>query len=256
MTTALEGGEGPASRPGPSLPPGKTLYLLHRRLVGLQGRSGQVWKTSPPPGFDPRTVQPVASRYTNYATRPTQTYNQDVNWLVLYGVPRWFYSDISVFNFSTCPRLSFAFTIRDTCHLLYCIVWHSQRTVLPVPSKRYLSSGLFRSLRRFLHLLILWKINTRFEVLTAVRLKILVFWDVTQLRRLSGSRRFERLWPFIFKYSTVQQEQCSNISNRFLRTAVRVLVFLMLDGTQSSLCLFALGLKFSPSKRMRCAKFQ
>jgi len=26
-----------------------------------------------PPGFDPRTVQPVASRYTDYATRPTNT---------------------------------------------------------------------------------------------------------------------------------------------------------------------------------------
>ena len=25
----------------------------------------------PPPGFDPRTVQPVASRYTDYATRGT-----------------------------------------------------------------------------------------------------------------------------------------------------------------------------------------
>ena len=28
-------------------------------------------KISPPPGFDPRTVQPVASRYTDYAARPT-----------------------------------------------------------------------------------------------------------------------------------------------------------------------------------------
>jgi len=26
---------------------------------------------SPPVGFDPRTVQPVASRYTDYATQPT-----------------------------------------------------------------------------------------------------------------------------------------------------------------------------------------
>ena len=26
---------------------------------------------APPTGFDPRTVQPVASRYTDYATRPT-----------------------------------------------------------------------------------------------------------------------------------------------------------------------------------------
>ena len=24
-----------------------------------------------PPGFDPRTIQPVGSRYTDYATRPT-----------------------------------------------------------------------------------------------------------------------------------------------------------------------------------------
>jgi hypothetical protein len=30
-----------------------------------------VRKISPPPRFDPRIVQPVASRYTGYATRPT-----------------------------------------------------------------------------------------------------------------------------------------------------------------------------------------
>ena len=71
MTTALEGGEGSALRPGRYLPPGKTRYPLYRRLGGPQGRSGQVWKISPPPGFDPRTVQPVASRYTDDATRPT-----------------------------------------------------------------------------------------------------------------------------------------------------------------------------------------
>jgi hypothetical protein len=39
--------------------------------AGFQGRSGQVRKISPPPGFDPRNVQPVASRYTDWATRPT-----------------------------------------------------------------------------------------------------------------------------------------------------------------------------------------
>jgi hypothetical protein len=57
-------GEGSASRPGRSLTSGKTRVPLYRRLGGPQGRSGQVWKISPPPGFDPRTVQPVASRYT------------------------------------------------------------------------------------------------------------------------------------------------------------------------------------------------
>jgi hypothetical protein len=68
---ALEGGEGSASRPGRFLPPGKTRYLLYRRLGGPQGRSGQVRKISHPPEFDTRTVQPVASRYTDWATRPT-----------------------------------------------------------------------------------------------------------------------------------------------------------------------------------------
>ena len=58
-------GEGSASRPGRSLPPGKTWYPLYRRLGGPQGRSGQVRKISPSPGFDPRTVQPVASHYTD-----------------------------------------------------------------------------------------------------------------------------------------------------------------------------------------------
>jgi hypothetical protein len=64
MTLALEGGEESASRPGHPLPPGKTLYQLYRRLGGLQGRSGQVRNISTLRGFDPRTVQPVASRYT------------------------------------------------------------------------------------------------------------------------------------------------------------------------------------------------
>ena len=49
------------------LPPGKTLYPLYRRMGGPQGRSGRVWKISPTPGFDPRTVQPVASHYTDWA---------------------------------------------------------------------------------------------------------------------------------------------------------------------------------------------
>ena len=37
------------------------------RGVSGQDRSGRVRKISVPPGFDPRTAQPVASRYTYYA---------------------------------------------------------------------------------------------------------------------------------------------------------------------------------------------
>jgi len=51
MTTALEGDEGSVSKPGRSLPPGKTRYPLYRRLGGPQGRSGQVRKISYPTGI-------------------------------------------------------------------------------------------------------------------------------------------------------------------------------------------------------------
>jgi hypothetical protein len=43
-----------------------TQYLLDRRLGGSQGQPGQVRIISLPPGFDPQTVQLVASHYTDY----------------------------------------------------------------------------------------------------------------------------------------------------------------------------------------------
>ena len=46
--------------------PGMSRYPSYRRLGGPQGRSGQVGKISPPPGFDPLTVKPVASRNNDY----------------------------------------------------------------------------------------------------------------------------------------------------------------------------------------------
>ena len=51
MSTALEGGEGPASRPSHSLPLGKIWYPLYMRLGGPQGWSGQVCKISTPTGI-------------------------------------------------------------------------------------------------------------------------------------------------------------------------------------------------------------
>jgi hypothetical protein len=50
-----------------ALPLEMTRYPLYRRLGRSQGRSGLVLKISPTRGFDPRTVQPVANRYTDYA---------------------------------------------------------------------------------------------------------------------------------------------------------------------------------------------
>jgi hypothetical protein len=64
----------PAAFPPPPPPGKKTQYPLYRRLGGPQGRSGRVRKISSPSGFDPWTLQPVVSRYTDYAI-PAHTHN-------------------------------------------------------------------------------------------------------------------------------------------------------------------------------------
>jgi hypothetical protein len=50
-----------------ALPPGMTPYPLYGGQGGPQGPSGRVLKISPQPGFDLRTIQLVASRYTDCA---------------------------------------------------------------------------------------------------------------------------------------------------------------------------------------------
>ena len=70
MTAALEGGEWSAARPGRTLPLGKTWYPFYRRLGGPQGRSGWA-EILVPTGIRSRTVHPVVSRYTDWATRST-----------------------------------------------------------------------------------------------------------------------------------------------------------------------------------------
>jgi len=57
----------------PFYPRKGTRYPLYRRLGGPQGRSGKVWKISSPPEFDPQTVQPVASRYTDRTIQAHET---------------------------------------------------------------------------------------------------------------------------------------------------------------------------------------
>jgi len=63
MTAALEVGEWSATRPGRTLPLGKTRYPLYRRLGGPQGQSGRA-QHPVPTGIRSQTVQPVVSRYT------------------------------------------------------------------------------------------------------------------------------------------------------------------------------------------------
>ena len=65
LTSALDGGGWLTPRPGRFTPGKDTRYPLYRRMGGPQGRSGRVRKTSPSQGFEPQTVQPIASRYTD-----------------------------------------------------------------------------------------------------------------------------------------------------------------------------------------------
>jgi hypothetical protein len=67
FTSTLGGGGWSTSRPGRFTPGKETRYPLHRRLGGPQNMSGGLRKISPTLGFDPRTVQPLTSCYTDSA---------------------------------------------------------------------------------------------------------------------------------------------------------------------------------------------
>jgi hypothetical protein len=54
-------------RPGRFTSEKETRYPLYRQMGGPRGRSGRVREISPRPKFEPRIVQPVASRYTDWA---------------------------------------------------------------------------------------------------------------------------------------------------------------------------------------------
>jgi len=75
LTSALDGGGWSVPCPNRFTPRKETLYSLYRKLGEPQSQSGQVWKLAPPPGFNPQTVQSVASHYTNFAN-PAHTWHK------------------------------------------------------------------------------------------------------------------------------------------------------------------------------------
>jgi hypothetical protein len=64
--SALDGVDGNAT-PGHFTRREENRYPLNRRLGRPHGRYREARKILPPPGFDPCTVQPLASNNTNYA---------------------------------------------------------------------------------------------------------------------------------------------------------------------------------------------
>ena len=69
-----------------ALPAGMTRYLLYKMLGRPRSRSERVRKISPPPGFNPRTVQLVASRNTDWAIA-AQVNNHSPYKLVIHVLP-------------------------------------------------------------------------------------------------------------------------------------------------------------------------
>ena len=71
MTTALEGGEGVSVTPRPLFTSGKDPVPIVQEAGWAPGPVWTGAENLAPTGIHPRTVQPVASRYTDYDTRPT-----------------------------------------------------------------------------------------------------------------------------------------------------------------------------------------
>ena len=69
LTSELNWGGWSTPFPGRFNPGKVSRYPIYRRLGVPQGRSGQARKMSFLPGFDPQTVQTVASRYAYCASR-------------------------------------------------------------------------------------------------------------------------------------------------------------------------------------------
>ena len=72
LTSALDavGGQRHATA---ALSPVKAWCPFYRRLGGTKSRSGRVRKMYPQLGFDPRTIQPLASHYTDWAIQDHYT---------------------------------------------------------------------------------------------------------------------------------------------------------------------------------------
>ena len=98
--------------PRPLYPPGKTQHTLYRRLGEPHSRSGRVRKISPPPGFHPRTAQPVASRYTD--------------WAIPALCQKWVTFDKHIWH---------KYTVRSDC--VNWIIWHNTRKQTDHASTRF-----------------------------------------------------------------------------------------------------------------------
>jgi hypothetical protein len=101
LNSALDGMRGWRNAPA-ALPPRMTRYPEYRKLGGTQGQSGRVRKISHPPGFYPRTVQPVASHYIDYAIIPE--FINAFDWNYQFYLKCRVASDMHLANWGNAPK--------------------------------------------------------------------------------------------------------------------------------------------------------
>ena len=101
MTAALEGGEWSATRPGRTLPPGKTRYPFYRRLGGPQGRSGRA-ENHFLTGIRSRTVQSVVQSLYRLSYRAHITFSTVTICWNLYFPKVWKFLELETFQTSSC----------------------------------------------------------------------------------------------------------------------------------------------------------
>ena len=123
-------GGGISSTPPPHLPPGKTRYPFYKRLRGPQGRFGRA-ENLVPTGIWSRTVQPLVSRYTDWATGPItsgcraqiriwipsllHTYPSHLTLFHLIPIT------ISVEQYKLCPPVTYQLSCTAQCFFTYTI---------------------------------------------------------------------------------------------------------------------------------------
>jgi hypothetical protein len=78
-------GWGVSVMPQPLFTPWKDPVPIVQEVGGPQDQCGQVRKISHPLGFDPWTIHPIASPYTNYATQPKKCKVQSFKMKVILG---------------------------------------------------------------------------------------------------------------------------------------------------------------------------
>jgi hypothetical protein len=116
LPSTLDGGGWSAPHPGRFTPGKETRYPMYRRLGWPEGQSGRVRKISPPPGFEPRTIEPRSESLYRLSCPGPQfhAYSFEVSVTCLWAGDKldWRCSEMFPCAFPTCWTISCGYLLR------------------------------------------------------------------------------------------------------------------------------------------------